>query len=171
VLGVDINPEAVARARETVAGAAFEVGDIASPAGLELGGRTFAVVVCQLVVSVVGGPESRRALTRNAFEVLAPGGDFFLSASGLSATINPGYARLYELDYPETGEFGTYLSRDGEGKVLYETHHFEVDELRELLESTGFAEVSVQRRRETSSRRPGEAAYFLYAHGRRPEAC
>ena len=43
------------------------------------------------------------------------------------------------------------------------THHFTVDELTSLLEAAGFDEISVATERETSSRRPDEAAYFLYA--------
>jgi len=47
--------------------------------------------------------------------------------------------------------------------VLYVTHHFTVDELTSLLEAAEFDEISVVTERETSSRRPDEAAYFLYA--------
>jgi len=57
----------------------------------------------------------------------------------------------------------SYLSRDDCGEVLYVTHHFTVDELTRLLEAAGFDEISVVTERETSSRRPDEAAYFLYA--------
>ena len=43
------------------------------------------------------------------------------------------------------------------------THHFTPDELTGLLEAAGFAEIQVTTEKETSSRRPDEAAYFLYA--------
>ena len=85
------------------------------------------------------------------------------SASGVSDTINPGYARLYAEDLPLTGEQHTYLSRNASGDVLYTTHHFTVPELHDLLEAAGFDEIRVTTERETSSRRPDEAAFFLYA--------
>ena len=47
--------------------------------------------------------------------------------------------------------------------MLYVTHHFTVDELTSLLEAAGFDEICVVTEMETSSRRPDEAAYFLYA--------
>ena len=43
------------------------------------------------------------------------------------------------------------------------THHFTVEELVALLEAEGFGQISVTTERESSSRRPEEAAYFLYA--------
>jgi hypothetical protein len=48
------------------------------------------------------------------------------------------------------------------------THHFTAAELAGLLEATGFAEITVRTERETSSRRPNEAAYFLYTTCRTP---
>ncbi|MGI9178208.1 MAG: hypothetical protein ACR2IT_10175, partial [Pirellulales bacterium] len=80
-----------------------------------------------------------------------------------SDTINPGYARLYADDLPLTGERYTYLSRDASGEVLYTTHHFTDDELRDLLDAAGFDEIRVATDREASSRRPDEAAFFHYA--------
>jgi hypothetical protein len=90
-----------------------------------------------------------------------------LSASGVSDTINSGYARLYADDLQFTGERHTYLSRNADGEVLYMTHHFTVEELTHLLEESGFREITVATERETSSRRPDESAYFLSATGRR----
>jgi len=168
VVGVDINPGAVDLARNAVESAAFYVRDIAASSGLDLGERPFSAVVCQLVISIVGAQEARRALLANAFRLLEPGGHFFLSASGVSDDVNPGYARLYERDLPETGERRTYFSRDEEGRILYVTHHFEEGELRRLLEDAGFEDVTIVRKLETSSRRAGEAAVFFYARSRKP---
>ena len=60
----------------------------------------------------------------------------------------------------------TYFSRsskDDNGCILYETHHFQMMELKLLLENCGFVDVYVQQVKEASSRRPEEAAFFLYA--------
>jgi SAM-dependent methyltransferase len=167
VVGVDINGEAIEEARHGGEGA-FYRKDIASPAGLALEEAPFDIVVCQLVLSVVGTLGDRRGLLTNAREALAPGGHFYLSASGVSSAINPGYARLYAQDFERTGELHTYESRDADGEVLYRTHHFTEAELRALLDDAGFAEIAVVSKTETSSRRPGEAAVFLYAFARKP---
>jgi len=167
VVGCDINAAAIETAQAD-AGPELLVRDIAFEGGLDLPGPPFRLVVCQLVISVVGAKREREALLRNAHAALEPGGLLYLSASAVSADINPGYRELYEADLPRTGERHTYFSRDADGNILYETHHFEVSELRTLLEVAGFEVVSVDRKAETSSRRPDEAAYFLYAVARRP---
>jgi len=170
VLGVDINPDAIHAAQQLSATAdatarslRFAVADFAADASPLLDGGPFDVAVCQLVISIIGTPRQRANLLRHVHRNLRPGGRLFLSASGVSDTINPGYARLYADDLPLTGERHTYLSRDAGGEVLYTTHHFTEQELHELLEAAGFEEISVATERETSSRRPDEAAFFLYA--------
>lgn len=170
VVGVDINEAALDRAREKAGEVAFYQRDVASPGGLGLEEAPFDVVVCQLVLSIVGGPDERRNLLRNAREALASGGWLYLSASGASGDINAAYARLYEEDYRRTGERRTYFSRDAEGNVLYPTHHFTEEELRRLLETSGFEIVEMEKKKEASSRRPCEPAYFFYAFCRKPTA-
>ena len=115
------------------------------------------------MISIIGTLQNRTHLLRHAHALLRPCGHLFLSASGVSDAINPGYARLYAEDLPLTGERHTYLSRDARGDVLYMTHHFTLDELTGLLEAAGFAEIRMTAEQETSSRRPDEAASFLYA--------
>lgn len=170
VLGVDINPEGIeaARALPTPAATAgfslrFAVADVAAESAPRLDGSPFDVVVCQLVISIIGTATQRLNLLRHVHDAMRPGGRLFLSASGVSDAINPGYARLYAEDLPLTGERHTYLSRDASGEVLYATHHFTDQELLHLLDAAGFAEISMTTERETSSRRPDEAALFLYA--------
>jgi SAM-dependent methyltransferase len=167
VVGVDINEGALSRAREAAPGAKFYRRDVASPGGLALEEAPFEGVVCQLVLSIVGGPEDRLGLLANARRALAPHGHLYLSASGVSDEINPAYRRRYEEDFPGTGERYTYFSRDELGNVLYRTHHFEEEELTRLLEETGFEVVELRKKREASSRRPEEAAFFFYAFCRR----
>lgn len=175
VLGIDISPGAIhaARQRTVAADAAgrslrFEEADVAADDPPRLEGGPFHVVVCQLVISIIGTIRQRANLLRHVHDVLHPSGHLFLSASGVSDTINAGYARLYAEDLHLTGERHTYLSRDAGGEVLYATHHFSADELASLLEAAGFEEISVMTEKETSSRRPDEAAFFLYATCRSP---
>jgi SAM-dependent methyltransferase len=175
VLGVDINPDAIHTAQHHAASVdaagrrlLFEVADFAENASPQLHGGPFDVVVCQLVISIIGDVRHRANLLRHVRENLRPSGRLFLSASGVSDTINAGYARLYAEDLHLTGERHTYLSRDAGGEVLYATHHFSADELASLLEAAGFREISVMTEKETSSRRPDEAAFFLYATCRSP---
>lgn len=167
VTGVDINEAAIAGAPSR-AGLTFDVRDIASPDGLSLESSPFRIVVCQLVISVVGGLPERKALLDNAFAALEPGGFLYLSASEVSDDVNPSYRELYEKDFGETGERYSYFSRDADGNILYRTHHFTGEELSALLEQAGFELVRLTSNTETSSRRPDEAAHFLYAVCRRP---
>ena len=170
VTGVDVNPAAV-RAAQALAATIDETGrplrfheaDMAADDPPQLDAAPFDVVVCQLVLSIIGDGGHRRNLLRHARSNLVPGGWLYLSASGVSDAINPGYARLYAADFPQTGERHTYYSRDAEGRILYETHHFTSEELASLLEQEGFGDRTVTTEREASSRRPDEAAYFLYA--------
>jgi hypothetical protein len=94
---------------------------------------------------------------------LRSGGKLLVSAGGISSDINASYKDLYERDEAVTGERYTYLSRAEDGTVLYPTHHFAYTELRELIMSKGFSLEELHKDKETSSRRPGEAAWFLYA--------
>jgi len=170
VLGVDVNPAAV-RAAERLAvpvdatgrGLEFVVGDFAAEHCPVVDGGPFDVIVCQLVLSIIGGVRQRENLLRHLRAHLRPRGWLYLSASGVSDTINPGYARLYADDLSSTGERHSYLSRDEQGAVLYMTHHFTADELVAQLEGAGFDRIDVRTEREASSRRPEEAAYFHYA--------
>jgi SAM-dependent methyltransferase len=175
VLGVDVNPAAIRAARSMAPPAEaaghwlrFEEADFAGerfPPGIDAG--PFDAVICQLVISIIGSARNRVNLLRHAHTSLRPGGWLAVSASGVSDAINPGYARLYAEDLQLTGERHSYFSRDERGEILYQTHHFTADELVDLLVAAGFEAIGVTAERETSSRRPDEAAYFLYATGRK----
>ncbi len=174
VVGVDISPTAIDEARSLAVpsegGGAFLRFDVADVSAAErpwIDGAPFDVVVCQLVLSIVGGVLERENLLRHLHEHLRPGGGLYLSASGVSDSINAGYARLYADDGPLTGEPYSYHSRDEKGTILYTTHHFSAEELVGMLERAGFVEVHIQTEREASSRRPDEAAFFHYVTCRR----
>jgi SAM-dependent methyltransferase len=175
VLGVDVNPAAIRAAGDLAVAAdargrslRFAEADFAADDPPGIAGGPFDVVVCQLVLSIIGDAPRRANLLRHMREHLRPGGWLYLSASGVSDTINAGYARLYADDMPLTGERHSYLSRDDRGEVLYTTHHFTADELVRLLEAAGFDRIDLTTEQETSSRRPDEAAYFHYATCRVP---
>jgi SAM-dependent methyltransferase len=176
VTGIDVNEGAVAAARQRAKDGVdalapaprFLVADAAggeTPHGL---GGPFDVVVCQLVVSIAGGPADRGRLLRACADLLRPGGRLFVSASGVSGDVNPAYARLYAEDEPLTGEPFTYYSRDADGRVLYATHHFSEPELAAALAAAGFTQIAIAPVVEASSRRPEERAIFLYATASRP---
>ena len=174
VVGVDINPEAIGIARELAISAAgsgrslrFEEADFATPTALPIDGGPFDIVVCQLVVSIIGHAAQRLNLLRHVRDNLRPGGWFYLSASGVSDTINAGYARLYADDVGVTGEAHSYFSRDHQGKILYTTHHFTPEELVAMLDSAGFEQVRLSTQQEASSRRAEEAAFFHFVTCRR----
>lgn len=175
VTGVDISPDAVLAARALAASAEvpgrslrFHEADFAADLPPRIEGGPFDIVVCQLVVSIIGDVRSRRNLLRHVRCNLRPGGWLYLSASGVSDSINPGYARLYADDAQQTGEQHSYFSRGEDGRILYMTHHFTGEEILDLLQSEGFEQIDVIQEREASSRRPDEAAFFLYATCRAP---
>jgi len=174
VCGIDINAEAIANATERALAAGvhdratFQVADVTHVSLADTAPRTFDIVLLQLVISLVGEVDKRLGVLRAAHHYLAPGGTLLVSASAVSDDINPKYKALYDQDEHETGERYSYFSRDEAGKILYRTHHFQYDELRALLQDAGFDVVELHKDRETSSRRPSEAAWFLYgvAHAR-----
>ena len=159
VVGVDISPSAIEEAST--------LADVSAAERPRIDGSPFDVAVCQLVLSIVGGVLERENLLRHLHQHLRPGGRLYLSASGVSDSINTGYARLYADDGRLTGEPYSYFSRDEKGTILYTTHHFSAEELVALLEAAGYAEIRVTTEREASSRRPEEAAFFHYVTCRR----
>jgi SAM-dependent methyltransferase len=179
VVGTDVNQAAIELAKVKCPDGTFLVVDVTQhPASLMMippvvrrrQDDGFDVCVLQLLLSIVGGPSERRSTLQNAFSLLRPGGGtLYLSCSGVSAKINSNYERLYDQDKGATGEDYSYFSRDDNtGRILYTTHHFSIEELEELLESVGFSAIHIEQHKEASSRRPNEAAYFLYATAMRP---
>ncbi|NNJ84190.1 MAG: class I SAM-dependent methyltransferase, partial [Gammaproteobacteria bacterium] len=176
MVGMDLNPQAISRARRSFESSAstagarirFCEGNIAIFPPPGLAEAPFCAAMCQLVISIIGDRDNRQNLLRNAYELLRPNGLLYLSASGVSADINPEYARLYEADFALTGERFTYLSRSVDGGILYTTHHFTEEELRTLLLSAGFVDIRIRKLKEKSSRRSDQSAYFYYCLCRKP---
>lgn len=177
VVGTDINEEGIQVARSkcpealfVLANAAEEkmVEDLAFRANIQAK-ESFDFVIMQLLLSIVGGPTERLATLLNAKKLCRPGGLIYVSASGISESINEKYAKLYEDDKQLTGEAYSYFSRNADsGKILYSTHHFSKDELKALMTTAGFEDIKILQIKEHSSRRKEEAAYFLYATAMRP---
>lgn len=164
--------------------ATFEVADIAARAESSSSSlssslpfdhsKKYDFCILQLLLSVVGGHDRRKIALETAFGSLKLGGTLYLSCSGVSDSINPNYKALYEQDasesFEEHGEHW-YFSRSSNDndndnaatQILYVTHHFTKYELGPLLKDAGFCTFQIERRKETSSRRPNEQAYFLYA--------
>lgn len=161
VTGVDVNEGGIAQARLSCPDATFLVRDVRSIEAIQK--NQYELVILQLLLSIVGSLDDRRRTLEAAVLQLAPGGSLYLSCSGVSHEINENYRRLYLQDSSIIGENHSYFSRDATGRILYTTHHFEVEELQSLLVSVGLKDVCVEKVKETSSRRPDEAAYFLYA--------
>lgn len=181
VFGVDVNREAIETARRKAPGIAnstntriaFRVSDIAREPGTTVceAQEDYDLCVMQLLLSIVGTKDQRKNALRVAHGALfSKKGILYLSCSGVSDEINPNYKRLYEEDASALSEdYGlhSYYSRDSENNnILYATHHFTKEELESLLSEEGFGDIHIERHTETSSRRPDEAAYFLYATAR-----
>lgn len=180
VVGVDINESAINNARQYTAeligpsddrstrSLDFVCADILNTASPAIQADAFTGAICQLVISIIGTGQDRVALLTNVFKALRPGGYLYLSASGVSDDINPMYAELYKSDLEITKEPYTYLSRDDQDRILYATHHFSEEELRYLMQSTGFHDIRNDKKREASSRRINQSAYFYYCYCRKP---
>lgn len=180
VVGIDVNEGAIAQAQtfyqqriasnyndsNKIGTTTFLVGDVTTLTHSLPEKVDFCIL--QLLLSIVGNASKRYQAISSAHHSLKSGGYIYVSCSGVSDTINPNYKKLYEQDYPVTKEMYTYFSRSSkDGCILYETHHFQMMELKLLLENCGFVDVHVQQVKEASSRRPEEAAFFLYAVARK----
>lgn len=176
LVGVDVNENAIALAQDHnkfVDRCRFFVDDVTtlrmskyttSHDGVD---KHFDFCILQLLLSIVGNVANRRQSITTAYQSLKKGGYLYLSCSGVSDAINSNYKELYEQDYPATQEMYTYYSRDANGNILYTTHHFTAGEIIDLLRDVGFEDVRVQEVQERSSRRPEEAANFLYVMARK----
>jgi SAM-dependent methyltransferase len=129
-VGADINGPALAAA----AGAGFPVlrADLAA---VPVADAAFEAGILQAVLTTIATPEARLAVLREARRVVTRVlclGDF------LQNWELPYYRARYETGLAETGQPGSFVVREG-GEVLYEAHHFTLDELADLLGQAGFA--------------------------------
>ncbi|MHC1789152.1 class I SAM-dependent methyltransferase [Solidesulfovibrio sp.] len=128
-VGLDRNAPALARAAE--AGLAVIRGELTA---LPLADAAFEVGILQAVLTTLVDVPTRQAVLREARRTVTRVlclGDFLQNPQ------LPYYRARYETGLAETGEAGSFLVRQG-GAVLYQAHHFTLDELGELLARAGF---------------------------------
>lgn len=150
VAGVDVNPDMLDVARTVSADAAIEWHQ-ASAEALPLGNGTFDVVLCQMGVQFL--PDRAGAL-REMRRVLSPGGRFALNAPGPTpapfAVLEKALARRAG---PEAAGFVA---------AVFSLH--DPDELRALLESSGFVDVQARSDRKALELPPAADFLWQYLH-------
>ena len=185
ITGIDVNHEAIETAKRNCSEGTFVVEDVTEDSTAEnedknMDYSSYDLAILQLVLSIVGTQKQRLKTIQYATSKLLPQGSLYLSCSGVSDTINPTYAKLYQQDLESTGEMYTYYSRDSvTSKILYTTHHFTIEELHDLLSNKDnnptdkngdmLESIHIEQCEEASSRRPNEAAYFLYATAKKKQ--
>ncbi|MFZ5813129.1 MAG: class I SAM-dependent methyltransferase [Thermodesulfobacteriota bacterium] len=137
--GVDVNLEALARARDRgLPRTGFVRADIAA---LPFADERFDYGIMHAVLTTLVTPADRRAVLAETFRVLRRGlyvSDFLLTPE------QPLYRDRYDRGLAETGERGTFRVMEGD-RYLYTAHHFSEEELRELFAGAGFPRVSLRR--------------------------
>lgn len=127
VQGIDINKEAIAIAQRSpeLSRASFSVQSATS---LLFEDDYFDLVVSQAVLACMV-PEDRQCALREMLRVLKPQGLVHLGEFGL-AKEHERYAQDAEI----TGEYGTIVVRDKEGRERFRTHNFSKEELDTLTD-------------------------------------
>lgn len=131
-VGADCNPPSLALAAGL--GLAVVRADLVA---LPFVDGAFDVAVLQAVMTTLPTPAARLAVLAEARRVvrgLLCLGDFLRNPD------LPYYRARYEAGLTETGEEGSFVVREG-GTVLYQAHHFTVEELEALLSQAGFGVV------------------------------
>jgi SAM-dependent methyltransferase len=106
-------------------------------AALPLAGGSFDVGILQAVLTTVERPKARLAVLAEARRVVT---GLLCLGEFLRNPDLPYYRARYEAGLAETGEAGSFLVREG-GVVLYQAHHFTMQELDGLLARAGFGLV------------------------------
>lgn len=141
VVGFDINPDSVERAREL----SKETNQIyktrvsfnvANARDLPYSAGSFDVCMVQAFMTALINPEHRKKVLDEAQRVLKEGGLLYL-ADFEQNWDDPIYSERYIRDFPETGEKGTFIvTEDGspETPEIFRAHHYTREELTELVE-------------------------------------
>jgi len=148
-VGVDESPQLVAEARERleeIAPAAFEVevGDLLAAAAPFWSRRGFGLVTLFGVMHHVPSAERRLELLRRAGACVAPGGLLAVSFWQLETsdrlmarTVEPSTVGLAA----DALEAGDYLLRWGDGDEARYCHHSDLEEMAEMVETSGLQAV------------------------------
>lgn len=129
--GVDRNAGALARAAREIPQALFACADILC---LPFADKTFDAACMQAVMTLF---EHRQARLSALAEVRRVTRSRLFIADFLLTPENEYYAKRYAKGLEETGEYGTFLVREGNA-ILYTAHHYSREELAGLLGETGF---------------------------------
>ena len=133
-VGADINISSLTRAG--LLGLPVVQADLAA---LPFVDGAFDVGVLHAVLTTLADPPGRLRVLGEARRVV--GRALFL-ADFLQNWDLPYYRARYETGMAEVGEKGSFLVREG-GQVLYQAHHFTLDELTALLGQAGFSVTDV----------------------------
>jgi ubiquinone/menaquinone biosynthesis C-methylase UbiE len=136
--GVDLNEPALQRGGRRAHASQVRASFICADAGhLPFKNGAFTVAILQGLLTVVRSPRRRAKVISETVRVLDAGGLLYV-AEFLQTWESPEYAARYEVGERETGERGSFIARNAlhEG-TPYFAHHFDRDELINLIESAG----------------------------------
>ncbi len=158
VIGIDFCEEALERCREKDARGDFRFGDITQP--LDFQSNHFDKVSCCNVFQFLNSQHHRPALGE-LFRVLKPGGLFAITVFGAGFSSAKVYretlrAKRAESSFADTLLFGIryslstlrilyYVWRIKKREATGDYYFFDSEELRRLLEETGFDVLKIQR--------------------------
>lgn len=135
LVGVDVGGPGLATASaKGVAGACFVRGDLRR---LPLADGSCQAAMFHAVLTTLPTPADRLAVLAEARRVatrLVYLADFLLTPE------DPYYLARYEQGLAETGEWGTFIVREGERR-LYTAHHYTESELRDCMAAVGLRPV------------------------------
>lgn len=98
-----------------------------------------------MLLGTLGGiqVDLRKTILREAARVIKPGGIVYAGEYAMKHG-SPERDEKYRADAEVTGEYGSNVVRNSEGKILFVAHHFEQEELRRLFEEPGLEDVQVR---------------------------
>lgn len=141
VTGVDRDRAAIERARlassrlEARPLPRFLIGDVIC---LTFPDHSFGAAIMRGILTTLGEAGDRVRAACEAHRILKPGGRLYV-AEIAQMWHDPCYRQCYLDGWRETGEMGTFPSRDHEtGAVPYYAHHYSEREFVELLAGAGF---------------------------------
>jgi len=131
VYGIDINANCIEQAKENSdnEGIIFEVQDAAKTNYRD---NLFDVIVSQAVLGTME-LSLRQDVLKEVFRILKPEGIFHLGEFGRKENYEEKYAEMAKI----TGEYGTHIKYFPDGTERFRTHHFEKQELEDLISVSG----------------------------------
>ena len=128
-VGADVNPPSLILA----ARAGFPVMR-AELAAMPVADAAFDAGILQAVLTTIPTPDQRLAVLQEARRIVTR---VLCLSDFLQNWELPYYQARYEAGVAETGECGSFVVREG-AAVLYQAHHFTMEELLDLLGRAGF---------------------------------